>query len=99
MLPFEIRDLRYDSLKLSTVPQKIGIKPTKIIGALLLITFFFLELFKDETSIMAIGVLFVITLITMLFVIFSKIEQEKYYSAFWVEGLPILWLILLLVFH
>ena len=99
MLPFEIRDLRYDSLKLSTVPQKIGLKPTKIIGALLLIIFFFLELFKDETSTTAISILFVMTLITILFVVFSKIEQGKYYSALWVEGLPILWLILLLVFY
>ena len=32
MLPFEIRDLQYDNLKLSTIPQKIGIKKTKAIG-------------------------------------------------------------------
>ena len=43
MLPFEIRDLRYDSLKLSTVPQKIGVRQTKLIGVLLLVVFFFLE--------------------------------------------------------
>src|SRR5690606_5495744 len=35
MLPFEIRDLQYDSLKLSTIPQKIGIKNTKAMGVLL----------------------------------------------------------------
>ena len=99
MLPFEIRDLRYDSLKLSTVPQKIGVKQTKIIGVLLLVVFFFLELFKDETNNFAIGILFVISTMILLFLIFSKIEQRKYYSAFWVEGLPILWLVLLLLFY
>ena len=29
MLPFEIRDLNYDSLKLATIPQKIGIKKNR----------------------------------------------------------------------
>ena len=98
MLPFEIRDLRYDSLKLSTVPQKIGVKQTKIIGSLLLVVFFFLELFKDETEINQIFVLLIVSIFTLLFLYFSKIEQGKYYSAFWVEGLPILWLLLLLLF-
>tara|TARA_R110002049_G_scaffold24361_6_gene86534 strand:- start:1228 stop:2061 length:834 start_codon:yes stop_codon:yes gene_type:complete len=99
ILPFEIRDLRYDSLKLSTVPQKIGVKQTKLIGVLLLIVFFFLELFKDETTLNKIFVLLVITIFTLLFLVFSKIEQGKYYSAFWVEGLPIFWLILILLFN
>ncbi len=36
-----------------------------------------------------------IYIITMLFIIFSKIEQSKYYSSFWVEALPILWWMLL----
>ncbi len=97
MLPFEIRDLRYDSLKLSTVPQKIGVKQTKIIGSLLLVVFFFLELFKDEVPFIII--LLAIVVFTMLLLVFSKIEQGKYYSSFWVEGVPIFWLILVLIFY
>ena len=97
MFPFEIRDLRYDSLKLSTIPQKIGIKQTKIIGVLLLVLFFFLEFFKDEIAFSSTFLLLVITVITGLFLIFSKVEQKNYYSAFWVEGVPILWLVLLLL--
>lgn len=96
MLPFEIRDLRYDSLKLSTVPQKIGVKLTKIIGGLLLIVFFLIEFFKDETSFSKIAILSTITVCTLLLLMFSKIEQGKYYSALWVEGIPIFWLILYL---
>ncbi|MFI1771802.1 hypothetical protein [Thalassobellus citreus] len=99
MFPFEIRDLRYDSLKLSTVPQKIGVKQTKIIGAVLLVIFFFLEFLKDEISLSKYLALLVITILTLLLVLFSKVEQGKYYSAFWVEGLPVLWLILLLLFN
>ena len=97
MLPFEIRDLRYDSLKLSTIPQKIGIKATKAIGVLLLITFFFMEFFKDDFAFSNIFILFAIAIITGLFLIVSKVEQRAYYSAFWVEGIPILWLTLLLL--
>lgn len=92
ILPFEIRDLRYDSLKLATIPQRIGIKHTKIMGSLLLMMFFFLEFFKVETSYADVCVLLVITIITLLFLVFSNIGRGKYYSAFWVEGLPILWL-------
>ncbi|WP_303318185.1 hypothetical protein Q4Q34_11245 [Flavivirga abyssicola] len=99
MFPFEIRDLRYDSLKLSTIPQKIGIKPTKIIGSVLLLLFFFLDLFKSEINEIQIIILIVITCVTLLFLVFSKIEQRKSYSAFWVEGIPVFWLILLLLFY
>lgn len=98
MLPFEIRDLRYDSLKLSTVPQKIGIKQTKFIGSLCLICFFLLEFFKDEISFSRVATLLIVAISTFLFLIFSKTEQGRYYSGFWVEGLPILWLMLLLLF-
>ncbi|MDO5972140.1 hypothetical protein Q4Q35_20260 [Flavivirga aquimarina] len=99
MLPFEIRDLRYDSLKLSTIPQKIGVKQTKIIGSVLLVVCFFLDFLKNEISGVDIIVLMIITCITLLFLLFSKTEQGKSYSAFWVEGIPVLWLILLFIFY
>lgn len=97
MLPFEIRDLNYDSVKLATIPQKIGIKKTKLIGALLLMLFFVLEYFKDNLSSISIMVTLIITFITLLFVIFSSKTQSKYYSAFWVEMLPVFWLLILLM--
>lgn len=97
MLPFEIRDLNYDNLKLGTIPQRIGVKKTKFIGVLLLMVFMMLEFSKDElTSNAAISTL-LIMFVTLLFVIFSNKNQSKYYSAFWVESLPVVWLIILLV--
>jgi hypothetical protein len=96
MLPFEIRDLKYDSLKLSTVPQKIGVKGTKFMGIALLLVFFLLEFFKDETHQIKILVLLVLSLVTALFVLKASKSQSVYYASFWVEALPICWLALML---
>lgn len=92
MLPFEIRDLRYDSLKLSTIPQRIGVTGTKIMGVLLGALCFALEFLKHEIQSGEVLALLVTILIVILFLMFSKKEQGKYYCSFWVEGLPILWL-------
>lgn len=97
MLPFEIRDLNYDSLKLGTIPQRIGLKNTKICGVVLLVIFCLLEYFKDTVVSAVLISNAVIGLLTLLFVVFSKKEQSKYYSAFWVESIPILWLFVLLM--
>lgn len=98
MLPFEIRDLQYDSIKLSTIPQKIGIKNAKIMGVLLGMVFLFLEFFKVELNQKLIVLTFAVTLITLLFIVFANRKRSDYYSSFWVESVPILWLLLHLVF-
>lgn len=95
-LPFEIRDLRFDSLKLATIPQKIGERWTKIIGVMLLVIFYVLEFFKTEIFLKGHLVLLIITLITFFLLVKAKVNQGKYYSGFWVEGIPILWLLLAL---
>ncbi|WP_339752939.1 hypothetical protein [uncultured Winogradskyella sp.] len=97
MLPFEIRDLNYDNLKLATIPQKIGIKNTKTIGVLLLVLFFVLEYFKDEWTSDSVLSTLIVGFVTLFLLIFSKKSQSKYYSAFWVESVPIVWLIILLM--
>ncbi|RED42256.1 hypothetical protein DFQ10_109151 [Winogradskyella eximia] len=97
MLPFEIRDLNYDSLKLATIPQKIGIKKTKIIGVLLLLLFVLLDYFKDVLKQETLLSTVIIALLTFVLLMFSNKNQSKYYSAFWVESLPIIWLVILLL--
>ncbi|WP_391594774.1 hypothetical protein [Winogradskyella sp.] len=98
MIPFEIRDLNYDSLKLATLPQTTGIKGAKIIGILILMLFFILEYFKDEVTALSVLSTLIITFITLLFLIISKKNNHKYYTSFWVESLPIIWLTVLLLF-
>ena len=94
MLPFEIRDMRYDSLRLSTIPQRIGVARTKMIGVLLIMLVFLLEFFKDEFWLNKTIILGMVCLLLLLFLMFSNINQKKYYSGFWVEGIPIIWAIL-----
>lgn len=96
MLPFEIRDLKYDNLKLATIPQKIGVKHTKIIGILLLFLFFFAEFFKDEISQKSIITTLFVAFLTLLFLIFTNKKRNRYYSSFWVESIPIVWLLIIL---
>lgn len=98
MLPFEIRDLQYDSLKLATIPQKIGIKNTKIMGVLVGMVFLMLEFLKDQLSQKLILLTLAVTLITLLFIVFANKKRSNYYSSFWVESVPILWLVLHLIF-
>ena len=97
MLPFEIRDLKYDSLKLATIPQKIGVKLTKLFGLIFLMVFFFAEFFKDELSNCNITSSSIITFITAIFLVFTNKKRSRYYSSFWVESIPIFWLIIVLL--
>lgn len=94
MLPFEIRDLQFDSLKLYTIPQNLGIKGTKILGVFIGLLMFVLEFLKTDEPINQIIVLLIIILLTLSLILFSKEKQGRYYAAFWVEGIPILWLLL-----
>lgn len=97
MLPFEIRDLNYDSLKLATIPQKIGVKNTKRLGYILVLLFYFVEYFKDNID--ATGLLFqcVISIILCVFIYFANEDRNAYYTSFWVEALPLIWMLLILL--
>jgi len=91
-LPFEIRDLKLDDPNLSTWPQKLGIQKTRWLGGLLLLLFVFLEIYHSISSNFLL--VFGMAILLMGFVLRSKAKQSKYFSSFWVEGIPILWLIL-----
>ena len=98
MLPFEIRDLQFDSLKLSTLPQQIGVRLTKFIGCVLLVVIFFLEYFKKHSTDYTEEALLIIVVISALLLLLARKKQGNYYSAFWVEGIPIFWLMVRLLY-
>lgn len=91
LVPFEIRDLKFDDPALKTLPQRFGVANTKIIGAFMVIAFFFATMIKDSVSTIEIcmkGVLF-LGLGALMYV--TKREQSKYFASFWVEAISILW--------
>jgi hypothetical protein len=95
MLPFEIRDLRYDAVELETVPQKIGVTKTKLFGSILLVIFLLLTIVKDqELSSVEILSTILITTISLFFLWGTDKKQSQYYCSFWVESIPIMWLII-----
>jgi hypothetical protein len=98
ILIFEILDLANDDPHLKTVPQQIGVKRTKIAGLLLLLPFYFLELFKNdfiEEQLIVNGIL-VVTL--SLFLAFANEKNNKYYTSFWVESIPVFWWLMVVFF-
>ena len=97
MIPFEIRDLKFDSIKLATIPQQIGVKKTKILGVLLLLIFLGLNVFKEEIITHFLYKEVIMTFILMVFILFSSKNRNKYYTSFWVEALPVFWLMLMLL--
>lgn len=97
MLPFEIRDLNYDSLKLATIPQKIGVKNTKRLGYVLVLLFYFVEYFKDKIDATGLLFQFVISIILCVFIYFANEDRNAYYTSFWVEALPVIWMLLMLL--
>ncbi|WP_293890103.1 hypothetical protein [Flavobacterium sp.] len=103
MIPFEIYDSQHDDKTLNTLPQKFGIETAKKAGYLLLLLFVILDVLNFSLN-ETIGIQFlvidiVIALITGLAIYFSSLKRNQYYTSFWVESIPILWWVLLLVFY
>lgn len=94
IVPFEIRDLKFDAPELNTLPQRYGVARTKIFGAFGTLPFFFLTLFKEDLNqleVISRGVMFLV-LGSMMFI--TQRNQSKYFASFWVEGIPIFWAVL-----
>jgi hypothetical protein len=99
VLVFEIIDLTQDDPHLHTVPQQIGVKRTKILGLLLLLPFYFLELLKNDFEKSQLLINLIMVVVLSLFLIFANERRSRYYASFWVESVPVLWWFLLLVLN
>lgn len=97
ILIFEIQDLKEDDLALKTVPQTIGVVNTKKLILLLCIPFYFLEFLKIHPYTNQWIVNLILVIVILLFTRFASPNRSKYYTLFWVEAIPILWLILFLL--
>ena len=98
ILPFDIRDVKYDAISLQTIPKKIGVEKTKKMGFILMIITLLIE-FVITPNIYFKNVYMLFFVFVILFLMRAKENQPKYYSSFFVEALPIFWWILLLSIH
>lgn len=91
MLPFEIRDMNFDDLKLSTIPQSIGLSNTKKIGYLGVFILLLFLIFGYEFKVPEFISTIMMLLILLFFLAKSSPKRPLYFTAFWVEALPIFW--------
>ncbi|MEM6720440.1 MAG: hypothetical protein AAF611_14030 [Bacteroidota bacterium] len=97
MIPFEISDLSYDAEGLGTLPQRIGILRTKQLAYVWVFLFVALDyLIRDAFSV-SFFVTVGISILSTFCIWQSRIKKSKYFTAFWVESIPILWCVLLLL--
>jgi hypothetical protein len=98
ILPFDIRDVKYDAISLQTIPKKIGIEKTKQLGLMVMVFCLILEYLMSTTNTMQTPFMLFFFLV-ILFLMRAKIEEPNYYSSFFVESLPIIWWFIHLGFY
>lgn len=96
-IPFDVRDLIHDEHVLKTIPQVLGLQRTKRLGLFLLMLFLGLTFFRSSITTDQFRSEFFVAVISLLFLIKSTPNQTKYYSSFFVESIPIIWLLLFLL--
>ena len=99
-IPFEIRDLKYDDEKLKTLPQMIGVQKSKLIGVGLCLLCIVIEvLFWDHLITKHLIINIAAYTLTSFLILGSNKDKSDYYASFWVEAVPIFWLITLWIFR
>ena len=98
ILPFEIRDMEHDSKDLKTIPQLMGIKNSKRLAYLLIAVFYVLSIenfsinFLKESDLL-------ISILLILIIYITKKNQSKYFASFWVESVPVYWILISLILN
>ena len=104
LIPFEIIDLKTDAISLNTLPQIYGISKIKRFGYLLVVISFLVHCMKENwisfyfskpfCFTVQLIVTFIVDFIVVLAIYFSSIKRNKYYTSFWIESIPIIWMTL-----
>ena len=96
IIPFDIRDVTFDAAALKTIPQMLGIKKAKYIGFVLLFLFLGLQFMRMSLLENSFLIALLVSLISIAFLSGAS-NKSKYYTIFWVEGIPIFWFLLVLL--
>ena len=103
IIPFDIRDLNLDIKNLNTIPQNIGIQSAKNIGIILLFVFIILDFVQiiilEHVNLTSVLINILICIILSILLFNARKNQTKYYASFWVESVPVFWLLLNLILY
>ena len=96
MIPFEIRDKHKDMYNVKTIVHIYETKNSKIIGYFILITSLIPMILIDYLSedLISKNSTALIILVAGVLIYLSTEKQNKYYSSFTVESIPMMWLII-----
>jgi hypothetical protein len=94
MIPFEILDSSKDVVAMKTLPHCFGIARTKQIGYGLVGLFLTVSVFLPNNFYFCAFA----SLSSLIAIYFSNEKRSWYYTSFWVESLPIFWLLVLLFY-
>lgn len=97
-IPFDIRDLQFDQPELATLPQVLGIDNAKVIAIVALLGFLSIDVFLIDLNTIEFKIHVMVSLIAAVFIAFSSPLRKRFYTMFWVEAIPIIWYLALLVF-
>lgn len=96
-IPFDIRDVNYDKKELKTLPQQLGIRKSKKLAVLLTLLFILLEFTKPKNE-QSIIITVIVAVLSAILILRATKKQSKYYSALFIESIPIIWYVLF-VYH
>ena len=97
LIPFEIMDTKTDLQTLNTLPQLFGVRKAKQLGYGFIVIFLSLDFLNFRIQNFLIDA--VIAIVTVTFIRFTSLENDEYYTSFWVESVPIFWWVLLILFQ
>lgn len=100
VLVFDIVDVKQDDIHLQTVPQKIGVEPTKKLGYVLLLLLLISEFFyTNNHHFLPFFFKLLVCGTIAIFLFFANENRSRYYASFWLESVPILWWLVLVIFE
>ncbi len=98
VLVFDIVDVKQDDIHLQTVPQKIGVEPTKKLGYVLLLLLLISEFFyTNNHHFLPFFFKLLVCGMIAVFLFFANENRSRYYASFWLESVPILWWLVLIL--
>lgn len=92
-IPFDIRDINYDSTALHTLPETLGIAQSKRLALLFLMLFLGFTFLLDNADAQNLQLHFVVAVISAILIMRAKVEQSVFYTSFWIEAIPVFWLL------